>query len=102
MNPHKQHGGRRRFLSTIAKDSAFLAGIVAGFPLKLSAQRTSSGRIRRLIDEDWRFTKADPAGNAVSLPYDLRPQPGTRGAPATTSPEVPVVKEWILPSGIVF
>src|SRR5262252_5819675 len=98
MSDPKQSGGRRRFLSTIAKGSAFLAGLAAGFPLKLSAQASASGRIRRLIDDDWRFTKGDPAGNTVSLLYDLRPQPGARGAPATPPPEVPVVKAWVLPS----
>jgi len=102
MSDHNQSGGRRRFLSTIAKGSAFLAGLTAGFPLKFSAQGTASGRIRRLIDEDWRFTKGDPDGNTVSLLYDLRPQPGARGAPATPPPEVPIVKEWILPSGNTF
>jgi len=68
-----------------------------------------SARERLSLDMDWRFTKGDPAGNQVSLLYDVRPQGGGRGrrgggppAEATNEPATPpppVIKQWILPTG---
>src|SRR5438874_1449503 len=60
-----------------------------------------SGKLRRRtpIHEDWRFTMGDPPNSSVSLLYDLRPQPAARGTAAVPTPEVAVVKSWILPTG---
>jgi beta-galactosidase len=91
--------GRRGFLKTIARGFALITGLAVGLPREFSGQTKVYGRTRRLIDEGWRFIKGDPPGNSISLLYDLRPQPGVRGAPATPPPEVPVVKSWILPTG---
>jgi beta-galactosidase len=67
-------------------------------------------RTRVLVDQDWRFTRNDPAGISVSLSYDVRPQGGgarggARGGEAATSSGgdagtgTTVVKAWVLPSG---
>jgi beta-galactosidase len=72
------------------------------------ATQTSSPRERLSLDMDWHFTKGDPAGNPVSLLYDVRPQGGRgrRGGgaatPATNAPTPAVIKQWILPTGNAF
>jgi hypothetical protein len=67
--------GRRGFLKSLAKGFAFLSGLAVGTPREFLGQAKTSGRVRRLLDDDWRFIKGDPQGNPVSLLYDMRPQP---------------------------
>ena len=55
------HTGRRGFLKTIAM------ALAAGLPREFFGQTKPSGRTRRLLDEDWRFTKGDPPGNTVTV-----------------------------------
>ena len=83
-----------------------LAAMVAGaWPLPAATPAATRERIS--INDDWRFTKDDPAGNTASLLYDVRPPiaaRGRRGAPpadtnATPQPAPEVIKAWILPSG---
>jgi beta-galactosidase len=90
---------RRRFITTLGNGVAFLAGLGAG--TLVAGQRATSFRGRTLIDADWLFTKGDPPNNTVSLLYDVRPPAAARGgAPTPTpSPEGPVVKSWMLPTG---
>src|SRR5262245_27901437 len=99
--------GRRGFLAAVSKGTALLAGLLLK-PLRNIAAQTpltsspATTRVRRLLDQGWRFTKGDPSGSA-SLLYDVRPQPAARGAePPPPQPSVPVVKSWILPSGNQF
>jgi hypothetical protein len=66
----EEYVGRRGFLATMAKGFALIAGFAAWIPRKASGQGSTSGRTRRLLDEDWRFTKGDPVGNSVSLLYE--------------------------------
>ena len=97
--------GRRRFLSRLGKGLATIAGLASGIvprePVAAQQRTTSTAalRTRTLIDADWRFTKGDPP-SSPSLLYDVRPQAGARGAPTPApTPEVPIVKDWIRPSG---
>ena len=76
-------------------------------------------RERLSINDNWRFTLGDPAGNPVNLLYDLRqPQVVRRLAaaegdgnasfgsvpadPASTNQSQPVIKAWILPAANEF
>ena len=101
----------------------FLAAILLCFGLSLPTSTLAaqtSPRERISIDDGWRFTKNDPAGNTNSLLYDVRPQGGRRGGRggrgqaatnavadvatnvATNAPAPPppaVIKQWILPTG---
>jgi len=80
------------------------------------APAQSGLRERISINDNWRFTKGDPASNTVSLLYDFRqPQTVRRLAAAeadgnanfnnasvandSTNPPVTVIKPWILPTG---
>ncbi len=86
-----------------------LALAVSFGSLRAQPTRTKEQRERISIDDDWRFKKDDPPGNAVSLIYEVRPegQEGLEG-PAdaeptavakASAPTQPVVKPWILPTG---
>ncbi len=69
-------------------------------------------RERISINDNWRFTKGDPPGNAVSLLYDVRPDASDArdDRPADAEPRpaakvaatVPTIKRWILPTGNPF
>jgi beta-galactosidase len=70
-------------------------------------------RERVSINHDWRFTKGDPPGNAVSLLYDVRPDAADArdDRPADAQPRArvevdesraPTIKRWILPTGNPF
>lgn len=87
-----------------------------------AAEQTSTARCDRplaaprerlLLNEDWRFQKNDPAGNTVSLDYDVRPQVTEHqdGRAADAEPTEAeklaaasrvVLKPWILPTGNAF
>jgi beta-galactosidase len=68
-------------------------------------------RERISINDNWRFLKADPPGDAASLLYDIRPQGSKPSGGATQADVKPqegqtvasnqpaIIKEWILPSG---
>lgn len=80
-----------------------------------SAVQASSVRERICIDNNWRFTKGDPTNCPVSLLYDVREQKqvhrfaeaesdgnasiGSMTNSAGVSNGLPVIKEWVLPSG---
>jgi beta-galactosidase len=77
---------------------------------EVSASSQLSSRERISINDDWRFKKADPPGNTISLLYDVRPEVGDQrdDAPADTRPKAAekltapaqaVIKQWILPTG---
>ena len=85
-----------------------VCALIAANPLAKAAPRE-----RIMIDDDWRFQKGDPAGNAVSLLYDVRTEVKERwdGGPAdaqakelanVTAPAQTVIKAWILPTGNTF
>jgi beta-galactosidase len=70
-------------------------------------------RERLSLDDDWRFTQGDPAGNTVGLLYDVRPEVRDQrdDRPADAQPRVgetaagaarAVLKPWILPTGNAF
>lgn len=60
-----------------------------------------SPRQRISIDDDWRFTKGDPAGVAESLTYPRAP--GRRGGQATSQPSpTSGIAAYILPTGNPF
>jgi beta-galactosidase len=103
------------------KAKLLLPGAVLGAVLVLGLQYGCTGpagsrganpvsvRQRLSLDMDWRFTKGDPAGNQVSLLYDVRPAGrggrGRRGGAAATptnevtTPTPAVIKQWVLPTG---
>ena len=70
------------------------------------------------MDDDWRFTKGDPASNTVSLFYDVRRAQTLRRFAAEadgnaainqtnqtaneSTNQIAVIKQWILPTGNVF
>jgi beta-galactosidase len=103
------------------KAKLLLPGAVLGAVLVLGLQYGCTGpagsrganpvsvRQRLSLDMDWRFTKGDPAGNQVSLLYDVRPAGrggrGRRGGAAATptnevaTPTPQVIKQWVLPTG---
>ncbi|AHG92057.1 glycoside hydrolase family 2 sugar binding protein [Gemmatirosa kalamazoonensis] len=69
-----------------------------------------SPRSRVSLDDDWRFTRGDPAGLTVDLRYDVRPEvrddrddrPADAQPRAATVPNATattVLKPWILPTG---
>lgn len=51
---------------------AAMAALVIDALLLASPCAKSAPRERIMIDDDWRFQKGDPAGNALSLLYDVR------------------------------
>jgi beta-galactosidase len=92
---------------------AAMAALAIGALLLASPCAKSAPSERIMIDDDWRFQKGDPAGNAVSLLYDVRAEvKETRDGgladaqakePATvTAPPQTVIKAWILPTGNAF
>jgi beta-galactosidase len=104
------------------KLNLIVPGAVLGAVLLLAVQNdraaaqspvAGSPRERLSLDMDWRFTKGDPAGNPVSLLYDVRPagrgNRGRRGGGAPAEPAAPtnaapapapaVIKQWVLPTG---
>ncbi len=79
----------------------------------MSGSPERPARERISLNDEWRFQKGDPPGNAVSLLYDVRPEVRDRrdGGPAGARPaaavslapqEQPVIKQWILPTGNAF
>jgi beta-galactosidase len=92
---------------------AAMAALAIGALLLASPCAKSAPRERIMIDDDWRFQKGDPAGNAVSLLYDGRAEVkeprdvGPADAQAmelanVTAPAQTVIKAWILPTGNAF
>jgi beta-galactosidase len=78
-----------------------------------SAPSPVSPRERISLDQDWRFQRGDPAGNTVSLLYDVRTEvtkqrdDGPADAQAkelanVKAPAPAVIKAWILPTGNAF
>lgn len=70
----------------------------------LAAEPTHlSPRERISINENWRFIKGDPPGNAESLLYDVRPawprQSAAQAQAAEPAAPPAVIKPWILPTG---
>src|ERR1039458_3889102 len=80
-------------LSTFGRTSLLLAASVAVVVLQaevvMAAVPPTSPRDRISINDDWRFTKADPAGIANDLAY-----PRGRGAVPTSG-----IAAYILPTG---
>ena len=90
-----------------------VAALAIGALLLASSPAKAAPRERIMIDDDWRFQKGDPAGNAVSLLYDVRTEVKETkdGGPAdaqakelanVTAPSQTVIKAWILPTGNAF
>src|SRR3954469_17585276 len=95
---------RREVLRGITAAYVAQAALPADAGQSAAQGRSITGR-RRLLVEDWRFTKDDPPDLATSLLYDVRPQPVARGAAPPTLPtpsEPSVIKRWILPTGNAF
>ena len=81
------------------------------------AMAADSPRERISINDDWRFTKGDPASNTASLLYDVRRAQTLRRFAAEadgnaainqtnqtataneTTNQIAVIKQWILPTG---
>ena len=59
---------------------------------------------QRIPLEHWRFTLGDPPNVRTSLLYDIRPQApiGDVSPEPPATPDTPVIKPWILPSGNAF
>src|SRR5215831_14788360 len=96
-----------------------LGSVLAAFlvtTLPAAEVSPASPRERLSINDNWRFVKGDPPGDATNLLYDIRPQsskgPGNAppenanpqsdqsvasNQPATDSPRL--LKAWILPTG---
>ena len=92
---------------------AAMAALAIGALLLASPCAKSAPRERITFDDDWRFQKGDPAGNTVSLLYDVRAEVketrdvGPADAQAkelanVTAPAQTVIKAWILPTGNAF
>lgn len=88
-------------------------GFVASAASLLAQPAESLGRERILINRDWRFQPGDPAGNAVSLLYDVRAQAEEqrgeivadaqpKAAEQAAAPAQHVIKSWILPTANPF
>lgn len=101
--------------------SLVLLSVLVGFTVGLKAADHSvcapSGespvRERLSLNEGWRFTQGDPAGNTTCLLYDVRPEVANArdDKAADSKPEeaqkldtagLAVLKPWILPSGNAF
>src|ERR1017187_504821 len=88
------------------------AFVVASVCYSASGQQVQ--RRRQLLDQDWRFTKGDPAGiDPTALLYDARPvargedqlvraAESTEEAAKLQATTHPVLKPWILPTGNSF
>lgn len=103
-----------KFLCYLFKrQAAGLFSLVAALVLASNPVRASP-RERLSIDDGWRFTKDDPTNCTVSLLYDVRRGQTLRrfaaeadgnaainqsGAANQWSNAVPVIKQWILPTG---
>ena len=90
-----------------------MVALVLGALWGVSPLAAAAPRERISIDQDWRFQKGDPAGNAVSLLYDGRAAATKKreDGPADAQPKEPanvpastqpVIKAWILPTGDAF
>ena len=99
--------------------SAAVIFLVAGTSLWGAGPAQTSAREKLLIDDDWRFTEGDPAGNTVSLLYDVRraqtlhrfaaEADGNAAinqtnhiAASNETNQIAVIKQWILPTGNPF
>jgi len=92
---------------------ATMAAAAIGALFAADPHTKAAPRERISFDDGWRFQKGDPAGNAVSLLYDVRTEvteprdiaPADAQAKelaAVTAPAQPVIKAWILPTGNAF
>lgn len=77
------------------------------------AAAAATPRERVSVSEDWRFQMGDPAGNTVSLAYDVRPDVSgaaenrvadaqSQAAVKIDAANAAVLKPWILPTGNAF
>ncbi len=98
--------------------SAAVVLLVAGTSLSDAELAKTSPREKISMDDDWRFTKGDPASNTVSLLYDVRRAQTLRRFAAEadgnaainqtnqtaneSTNQITVIKQWILPTGNAF
>jgi len=92
--------------------AAFLLSLL-GYVSLLAGASAAEPRERLSINDDWRFTMGDPAGNIAPLLYDVRPElkDAKENQVADARPEEAeklaavgkaVLKPWILPTGNAF
>jgi len=79
--------------STVERDR------MSALPAATADEPGTSPRSRVLINDDWRFTKGDPPGNAIDLHYDTLANAGGQDTAQAVNASGPTVKSWILPNG---